>query len=103
MLLTGIILWGVCAIFGIIRRLMCAGVWLSLGCDILMGMIWAAIFCLSVTIVAEGRIRLYHPVLITLGAAVLKAVLCLSFFECTFIARFLQCIFKNHIVGTLFK
>lgn len=77
MLLTGMVLFGICLLFAALRRAMCAGIWLSLVCDILMGVIWAAIFSLAVTLASEGRIRLYHPLSAALGAAIAKGALCI--------------------------
>ena len=103
MLITGMILFGICAFFAAARRLMCAGVWLSLGCDILMGIMLAAVFCISVTLAADGRIRLYHPLLTILGASITKAALCILSGKCSFPAGLLHRLTQNRIIRALLK
>jgi len=73
MILTGMLIGGVSLVFRGIRRLICAGIWLSLICDILMGAVWAVIFCAGITVADSGRLRLFHVLAAAAGAAMFNA------------------------------
>lgn len=75
LMLAGMALAAVSLIFSLTRRLICAGLWLSLVSDILMGVVWAVIVCFSLTLACRGRFRLYHLAAIAAGAALFHAAM----------------------------
>lgn len=75
MALAGMALAAVSLLFSMARRLMCAGRWLSLASDMLMGLVWAIIVCFSLTLTCRGRLRLYHLLAIAAGAALFHAAM----------------------------
>lgn len=75
MALCGMLLAGVSLAFALLRRLMAAGKALSLICDGLMGVIWAALFCGFLMGVSGGRCREYHLLATALGATLARGAL----------------------------
>ncbi|MBQ4090446.1 MAG: spore cortex biosynthesis protein YabQ [Clostridia bacterium] len=75
MVLAGMGMGGVSLLFQLVRHVLCAGVWLSLICDMLMGVIWSAIFCGALVIANRGNLRLYHILSACAGAALFQAAL----------------------------
>ena len=59
--------WYACA--AALRRLLCAGPWLSLLVDLAFGIGAAAIFCLALCLANRGQPRLYAVLATLLGAA----------------------------------
>lgn len=57
------------ALTALLRRVLCAGFWLSLACDALFGLGAAAIFCAALTLADYGRLRLYAVLAALLGFA----------------------------------
>ena len=72
-MLTGMAMGAISLCFRGVRRLVCAGFWLSLLCDILMGTLWGAVFCVGVAIADNGKLRLFHIVSALCGAALFHA------------------------------
>lgn len=62
-------------VFHMIRRLICAKLWLSLACDIMMGVVWSIIFCGALTAANRGSLRLYHILAAGAGAALFHGAL----------------------------
>ena len=83
MLMTGMLMAAVGLIFRGIRTLICAGTWLSLICDILMGTVWGIVFCLGLLTADMGRLRIFHLISAALGAALFHAACCLP--ACRFV------------------
>lgn len=69
MLAAGAVIAGWYACMAALRRLLCAGVWLSLLSDIAFGAGAAAIFCLALYMANYGRLRLYAAAAAALGFA----------------------------------
>ena len=63
------------ALMAAVRRLMEAGFWLSLACDLLFGLGCAAILIAGLVIADYGQIRLYSLIAAILGAIVTKFAL----------------------------
>ncbi len=70
MILTGMLIGAVSLGFHAVRQLLCAGFWLSLICDIIMGLLWAVVFCAGVTIADSGRLRLFHVITAAVGTSI---------------------------------
>lgn len=85
MLLTGMLMAAASLLFRGIRSLTCAGTWLSLICDILMGAVWGVIFCAGLWTADMGRMRLYHLLAAALGALLFHAAFCIP--VCSFCRR----------------
>lgn len=75
MALCGMGMAGVSLAFGLLRRLMAAGWRLSLLCDGLMGVAWAALFCGFLMGASGGRCRGYHLLAVGLGAGLVRGAL----------------------------
>ena len=75
MVLAGMGMGGVSLLFQLVRHVLCAGIWLSLICDIIMGIIWSAIFCGALVMANRGNLRLYHMLSAGAGAALFQAAL----------------------------
>ena len=75
MALCGMLMAGISLGFALLRRLMAAGKGLSLICDGLMGVIWAALFCGFLMGASGGRCRGYHLLATALGAALARGAL----------------------------
>jgi hypothetical protein len=73
MLLAGVLLGGIMLLFSWLRRLMRAGFFISLACDLLMGLLWAGVVCLALTIACRGRARAFHFAGMALGGALFLA------------------------------
>lgn len=73
MLLAGAAAGMIALAFSWLRRLMRAGFFLSLACDLLMGLMWAAVVCMSLVVACRGRARAYHFVGMALGCALFLA------------------------------
>ncbi len=107
-MLAGMAVAAVSLLFSLARRLMCAGRWLSLASDILMGVVWAIIICFSLTLACRGRFRLYHLAAIAAGAALFHAAMAAplsriySFFR-RFFAKTLAHLRQNRILRAIFK
>lgn len=77
MLAAGMLMYASSLAFAGLRRLMGAGPALSLVCDALMGMVWAAIFCGTLTCASGGSLRAFHIVSAAAGAALMRAAVAL--------------------------
>ena len=75
MMLAGMAMAGVSLLFHMIRHVICAGKWLSLVCDLVMGLIWSVIFCAAITIANRGALRMYHIFCTAAGAALFHSAL----------------------------
>ena len=75
MMLAGMVMAGASLFFHMIRHLICAGRWLSLVCDILMGVVWSVIFCGALIMANRGSLRLYHILSAGAGTALFHAAL----------------------------
>lgn len=108
LMLAGMAVAAVSLLFSMARRLMCAGRWLSLASDILMGVVWAIIVCFSLTLACRGRFRLYHLAAITAGAALFHAAMAAPlsriyrFFRHS-ITKILARLRQNRVLRAIFK
>jgi len=64
------------AVLAALRRLLCAGPWLSLAADIAFGAGAAAIFCLALVTANYGRLRLYAVLAALAGFGLFTAGVC---------------------------
>lgn len=108
MALAGMLMYLAAMLFGILRRLICAGMWLSTICDIFLGIVWAVILCIGVTAAAHGRIRAYHLLAAISGAAVIRLALHASAAELfSRVAKQLKirlpCLKTNPFIRALFR
>lgn len=108
LMLAGMAVAAVSLLFSMARRLMCAGRWLSLASDILMGVVWAIILCFSLTLACRGRFRLYHLAAIAAGAALFHAAMAAPLSRiCRFFrraaAKILRCLRQNRVLRAVFK
>ena len=108
LMLAGMAVAAVSLLFSLARRLMCAGRWLSLASDMLMGVVWAVIVCFSLTITCRGRFRLYHLAAIAAGAALFHAAMAVPLSRvCGFLRRYSAKILKrlrqNQVLRVIFK
>ncbi len=108
LLLTGMLMGAASLCFRGVRRLICAGFWLSLVCDILMGIVWGIIFCAGVVIADNGRLRLFHIVSALCGAALFHVsfaipALGIAARAYRLFARIGRCIAKNRLLRAVFK
>lgn len=108
LMLAGMAMAAVSLLFSLARRLICAGRWLSLASDMLMGVVWAVIVCLSLTLACRGRFRLYHLAAIMAGAALFHAAMavplsriCSCLHRCA--SRLLTCLRQNRVLRVIFK
>ena len=91
-----------------VRRLMEAGFWLSLACDLVFGAGCAAILIAGLIIADHGRIRLYSLIAAILGAIMTKIALItplcalLSHFM-AFLHRIMTKLAKYRLVKVIFK
>ena len=60
-----------------LRRLLCAGFWLSLGADLAFGAGAAVLFCAALTAADYGRLRLYAVLAALLGFGLCAVGVCL--------------------------
>lgn len=75
MLLAGMLISAATLGFAALRRLMCAGVLLSLICDLFLGAVWAGIFCGALVIASRGSLRAFHILAACAGAALFHSAL----------------------------
>lgn len=108
LMLAGMALSAVSLIFYLARRLMCAGRWLSLASDLLMGVVWAIIVCFSLTLTCWGRFRLFHLAAMAAGAALFHAAMaaplgriCISLRRV--ISKILARLRQNPVLRVIFK
>ena len=88
MILSGMCMTAAAMLFRGLRRLICAGTWLSLICDAAMGLIWSIIFCTALTIASRGVLRLYHILCTAAGAALFRAAFGIPVIKiCAFVQR----------------
>lgn len=73
MLLSGVAAGMIALAFSWLRRLMRAGFFISLLCDLLMGLLWALVVSASLVAACRGRARAYHFVGMALGCALFLA------------------------------
>ena len=73
MLLAGVVAGMIALAFSWLRTLMRAGFFLSLACDLLMGLLWAMVVCVSLVVACRGRARAYHFIGMALGCALFLA------------------------------
>lgn len=59
--------------FAAARRLLRAGIFGSLLCDCLMGVVWAAIACFALVFTCRGQARAYHFLAMLCGAMLFSA------------------------------
>ena len=107
-MLAGMAMAAVSLLFSLARRLICAGRWLSLASDMLMGVVWAIILCLSLTLACRGRFRLYHLAAIMAGAALFHAAMAVPLSRvCVFLRRCVSRISarlrQNRVLRVIFK
>lgn len=93
MMLGGMAMGAWYALTALLRRILCAGFWLSLACDLLFGAGCAAVFILFSYAGSYGRLRLFD---------VLAAALGMALFYCAFHAP-LAAIARsiNHLAGRI--
>jgi hypothetical protein len=75
MLLAGVAVGMVALAFSWLRKLMRAGFFISLACDLLMGLFWAIVVCVSLVVACRGRARAYHFIGMALGCALFLAAM----------------------------
>ena len=107
-LLTGMLMGAVSLLFRGVRRLICAGFWLSLVCDILMGILWGGVFCAGVVIADNGRLRLFHIIAALCGAALFHVAFAIPAAGLTshialFLERACRYLSKNRLLRAIFK
>ncbi len=73
MLLAGVAVGMIALAFSWLRRLMRAGFFISLACDLLMGLLWAIVVCVSLVVACRGRARAFHFIGMALGCALFLA------------------------------
>ena len=75
MLLAGAAVGMIALAFSWLRHLMRAGFFISLSCDVLMGLIWAIVVCAALVTACRGRARAYHFIGMALGCALFLAAM----------------------------
>ncbi len=73
MLLAGVAVGMIALAFSWLRKLMRAGFFISLACDLLMGLLWAMVVCVSLVVACRGRARAFHFTGMALGCALFLA------------------------------
>ena len=74
MLAAGALIGAWYALLAALRRLLCAGFWLSLAADLAFGAGAAAIFCAALVAADYGRVRLYGVLAALAGFALFAAL-----------------------------
>lgn len=105
---AGMLMGAVSMLLSAIRRLICAGKLLTLASDLILGVLWAIIFCASITLTANGRLRIFHVIALATGAALFYFALTLPLRHacacvCRQISRLIKRMGGSRLCRILFK
>jgi len=108
LMLTGMLMAAVSLAFHTVRRLLCAGLCLSLICDIMMGILWALIYCAGIIAATGGQSRTYHILSAALGAGIFHGAMALPLRKSAALLHLLLCscrktVSKNRFFRAIFK
>lgn len=104
MMLAGMAMAAAAMLFRLLRRAVCAGKWLSLICDMLLGAVWSALFLAGLTAANMGSLRLYHMLSAAAGAMLFRAAVCIPARELSRrIRRLIQNLAQKRLVKALVR